>query len=57
MMNFLLALCILLPVGAVILFLIREKRRGRHCIGCPYAASCGKNKSCTCVPKKPDNAE
>ncbi len=28
-------------IGAVIWYLIRAKKRGEHCIGCPYAKQCG----------------
>ena len=39
-------IAILAAVGAgIIAYLIREKRRGVKCIGCPYAKECAK-KSC-----------
>ena len=30
-------------VGGIIWYLIRAKRRGEKCIGCPYARECGGN--------------
>lgn len=32
---------ILLIVGAAAFYLIRAKRRGEKCVGCPYAKQCG----------------
>ena len=32
---------IVLIVGAAACYLIRAKRRGEKCIGCPYAKQCG----------------
>ena len=28
-------------IGGIILYLIRAKKRGETCIGCPYAKQCG----------------
>ena len=36
-------LVIALAVGGALFYIIRAKRRGKKCIGCPYADSCGKN--------------
>ena len=32
---------IALIVGAVVFYLIRAKKRGEKCVGCPYAKQCG----------------
>ncbi len=32
----------------IILYLIRAKRKGQKCIGCPYAKQC--NSNCNCKP-------
>jgi len=32
---------IALIVGASVFYIIRAKRRGEKCIGCPYAKKCG----------------
>ena len=32
---------IALILGAAIWYIHREKKRGKACIGCPYADSCG----------------
>ena len=33
-------------VGAVVLYLVRAKKRGEKCIGCPYAKACGEKCGC-----------
>ena len=35
---------IALIIGAATFYIIRAKRRGQKCIGCPYAKSCTKCK-------------
>mgnify|MGYP003295560391 CR=1 FL=1 len=37
MTDFILILFLLLVVGAAAFYVIRAKRQGRKCIGCPYA--------------------
>ena len=32
---------ILLTVGAAVFYIVRAKRRGEKCVGCPYAKQCG----------------
>ena len=34
---------ILLIIAAAALYIIRQKKKGAKCIGCPYAKSCGGN--------------
>lgn len=34
---------ILLIVGGAVFYLIRAKKRGEKCVGCPYAKQCGGN--------------
>ena len=31
---------IVLIIGAAVAYIVRAKRRGQKCIGCPYAKSC-----------------
>ena len=49
---------IVLIIGAAIFYIIKEKKSGRKCIGCPYSGECSKkhNKkeeehSCCCNKK------
>ena len=37
-------------VGLAIGFIIKEKRRGKKCVGCPYASSC--QSRCGCNSQK-----
>lgn len=37
---------ILLIVGASVFYIIRAKRRGQKCVGCPYSKEC--SGKCTC---------
>ena len=45
MIDILLILVLLAIVTAIVIYLIREKRRGVTCVGCPYAKECAKKKS------------
>ncbi len=38
-------------IGLAILYIIKAKKSGKKCIGCPYAQGCGK-KNCTCSEEK-----
>ncbi len=38
---------IVLAVGGAIYYIIRAKKSGKKCIGCPYAKSCGSKKECS----------
>lgn len=46
------AIAIVVIVGLAIGYIVKEKRRGAKCIGCPHAGSCGKN--CSCGTKSQD---
>lgn len=41
--NILAIAAIVLIVGCAVGYLVRAKRRGEKCIGCPYAKQCGGN--------------
>lgn len=40
MTNIIVGLVILLVVGAAVIYIIKEKKKGVKCIGCPAAAQC-----------------
>lgn len=47
---------IVLIVGAAVFYIVRAKRRGEKCVGCPYAKQCGGNcGGCANVTKEKDN--
>lgn len=41
MVDILAIAAIVLVVGAALFYIIRAKRRGDACVGCPYAKKCG----------------
>lgn len=44
---------ILLIIGAAILYIVKAKKSGQKCVGCPYSKSCGKSKNnCSCKNNK-----
>lgn len=46
MTNFIVILVLLVIVGAAIATIIREKKKGVKCIGCPYAEKGNCSSSC-----------
>ena len=41
MENVIIILVLVGIVGGIIAYLVRAKKRGQTCIGCPYAKQCG----------------
>lgn len=41
MVDFIIVGILFLVLGAAAFYLIRAKKRGVRCVGCPYAKSCG----------------
>lgn len=39
--NVIVTLILVAIVGGIIAYIVREKKRGVKCIGCPYAKQCG----------------
>ena len=44
MENFIIIVVIMVIVIAAGIYIYKEKKSGKKCIGCPYSGSCGKNK-------------
>ena len=42
------AVAVALTVGGAVLYIVREKRRGTRCIGCPHRGSCPSAKGGGC---------
>lgn len=38
--NIIIIAVIAVIITAVVIYLVRAKKRGEHCIGCPYAKQC-----------------
>ncbi len=53
MKDIIIVLFIVIVIGAALLYLIRAKRRGEKCIGCPYSKQCGG--SCHSAEKTEEN--
>ena len=50
MADIIVVLVLLLILGAAVVYIVREKKRGTKCIGCPHSANCGaKNQGCGCT--------
>lgn len=43
MANVIITIIIAALVGAAITYTVKEKKKGNHCIGCPYGGSCNGN--------------
>ena len=48
MENVIVILILLVIVAGIVRYLLRAKKRGETCIGCPYAKQCGGNCSGKC---------
>ena len=44
MIDFVLIAILFLIVGGIVFYLVRARRRGEKCIGCPYAKMCQSGK-------------
>ena len=55
--NVVVVLLLLAIAAGIIWYLIRAKKRGETCIGCPYAKQCGSkcNGGCGCENTNTDN--
>lgn len=49
-------IAILAVLGGAVAYIVKAKRNGQKCIGCPYSSSCGKH-SCSCNTEPDDNAD
>ncbi len=45
-------------VAGAVAYIIRAKKRGQKCIGCPYSQACANKNTCSCGDKnEEENAE
>lgn len=51
MENWIIALILVAIVAAIVVYLVRAKKRGETCIGCPYCKQCGSKNSGGCSSK------
>ena len=52
MINIISAIIIILLFSGASYYIYKEKKKGRHCIGCPMAGQCAKAKAAQCAAKK-----
>lgn len=48
MENIIAIIVILLIIGLAVFYIIRAKKQGQKCIGCPLSKTCSSNKKCNC---------
>ena len=51
MLNVIVVMILVAIVGGIVWYLLRAKRRGKKCVGCPYANQCNNH----CHQKISDN--
>ena len=51
MVDFLIVIVLLVILGAAIIYIVKAKKSGAKCIGCPHAKTCGKSGGCGCSSK------
>lgn len=44
--NAIIVLILVIAVSGAIGYIYKEKKKGRHCIGCPMAGNCPKHNQC-----------
>ena len=47
MVNVIIVLVIVAIVGSSIAYIVKEKKRGVKCVGCPYAQQCANRGKCS----------
>lgn len=47
MESFIVGLIIVAIVGAAVAYIVKEKKKGVRCIGCPSAGACASGKKCS----------
>lgn len=47
MVNAIVILVIVAIVGVAVAYIVKEKKRGVKCIGCPYAGQCANKGKCS----------
>ena len=55
MADFIVIGVLLLAVGLAVAYIVKEKKSGRKCIGCPSGGCCNKKKGHSCGCQKEGN--
>ena len=48
MVDILIIFLLAVIAAAIVIYLVREKKRGVTCVGCPYAKQCAKKRNGCC---------
>ncbi len=48
LINLIIVAVVLIVLGGVVFYIVREKKKGSKCIGCPYARECAARKNGGC---------
>jgi hypothetical protein len=51
MMNIFVGIIIIIILSLAITFIVRERKKGVKCIGCPYSKNCQLQKDCSAAEK------
>lgn len=54
-MDIIISILLIAAISGAIIYIVKEKKKGKKCIGCPYAGSCGSQNKCTCNDPKKEN--
>ncbi|MBP3503528.1 MAG: FeoB-associated Cys-rich membrane protein [Bacilli bacterium] len=47
--DFIIIAAIIIIIGLAVIYIVRAKKSGQKCVGCPYSKTCGKSSNnCTC---------
>ena len=52
MIDYIVIAVIVLIIGAAAFYIIREKKKGKKCIGCPYCNTCSSKTPCNSPKNK-----
>ena len=48
LINLIIVAVVLIVLGGVVFYIVREKKKGSKCIGCPHARECAARKNGGC---------
>ena len=47
--DFIIIAAIIIIIGLAVIYIIKAKKSGQKCVGCPYSKTCGSSSNnCTC---------
>lgn len=52
LINIIIVLIVLTIISFALIYIIKSKKNGQKCIGCPYSKTCNKQNNCSCDKNK-----